>query len=253
MKMVATIEARMFSSRMPGKSLMDIAGKPLLGRVIDRIRLCKKIGDIIVATSINPLDDAIEAFAMEEGVRCYRGSEEDVLLRVVEAAESAGADVTVQFCGDCPFIDWKLVDELIRVYLENEDADMVTNCLELTYPLGIYSYVVPMPVLRNIEKHAKAADEREDTVRYLWEHPREYKLINIKAPEELCRPDLRLTVDYKEDLELARIIYERLFPAKPDFTTIDIIRFLDNNPELKTINHGLIQKSAPHIKAPLER
>ncbi len=248
MRIIATIEARMASSRMPGKSLMDIAGKPLLGRVIDRIKLCKRIDDIVVATSVNPLDDAIETYAKKECIKFYRGSEEDVLLRAVEAAEFMRADVTVQFCGDCPFIDWKLVDYLIQVYLKNPDADMVTNCLKLTYPLGVYTYVVPILAMRQIEKLAKRKSEREDVSRYLWEHPEQFKLINKEAPNELRRPEIRLTVDYKEDAEFARIIYERLFLKKPDFTTIDIIHFLDENPELKSINKGLVQRSAPHIK-----
>ena len=114
MRIVATIEARMASSRLPGKPLLDVEGKSLLERVIDRIKLCKKIDNIVVATSINPLDKAIEDLANRLNIQCYRGSEDDVLGRVVNSAEYVQADITVQFGGDCPFIDWQLTDNLIQ-------------------------------------------------------------------------------------------------------------------------------------------
>lgn len=249
MRIVATIEVRMGSSRVPGKSMADIAGKPLLERVIDRIRLSKKIDDIVVATTVNPIDKVIEDFAKQVGVRCYRGSEEDVLKRVVDGAIYAKADITVQFGGDSPFIDWRVTDELIQTYLDNPRSDLVTNCLKLTYPLGIYAYVVPTDVMRKIETLAKKQSEREDVTRYLWENQERFKLINKEASGDLRRPELRLTVDYLEDIELACRIYSGLYPKKSDFTTIDVIKFLDDNPELKKINARLIQKSAPHIKA----
>jgi spore coat polysaccharide biosynthesis protein SpsF (cytidylyltransferase family)/predicted dehydrogenase len=248
MRFVATIEVRMGSSRLPGKSLADIAGKPLLERVIDRIKLCKRIDDIVVATSVNPLDDRIEEMVERLGIRCYRGSENDVLERVVKAAEYMKADVTVQFGGDSPFIDWKLVDELIKAYLKDPTVSLVTNCLELTYPLGIYTFIVPMRVMKITEGLAKKTAEREDATRYIWEHPEKFKLINKKATQELYRPELRLTVDYEQHLILTKKIYEELVQKKPDFTTIDIIHFIDKHPELKNINSGFMQRSAPHIK-----
>ncbi len=248
MKFVATIEVRMGSSRYPGKALVDIAGKPLLERVVDRIRLCKKIDDIVIATTVNPLDDAIESLARRIGVACYRGSEDDVLDRVVRSAEYMHADVTVQFGGDSPFIDFEMVDDLIQLYLDDPTADLITNSLELTYPLGVYTYVVPMKVMKLTANLAKNGAEREDVTRYIWEHPEKFRLVNRRAPGELNRPELRLTVDYKEDVDLTRKIYEGL-SDKGNFTTMDVIHFLDRHPELKAINKGLMQKSAPHLKA----
>lgn len=253
MRIVATIEVRMGSTRLPGKSLVDIAGKTLLERVIDRIRLCKKIDDIVIATTTNTLDDTIAVLAQNLGVECFRGSEDDVLDRVVRAAEYMHADVTAQFGGDCPFIDWQLVDNLIKRYIEDPTADLVTNCIELTYPLGVYTYIVPMRVMKTIDGLAKEPAEREDVTRYIWEHPEVYKIINIRASALLHRPDLRLTVDYAEDITLARKIYEGLLPVRPDFTTLDIIHFLHENRGLEAINKGLVQKSAPHIKRTKQR
>ncbi len=248
MRIIATIEVRMGSTRSPGKALADIAGKPLLERVIERIRLCKSIDDIVIATSTNPLDGKIEDLAGKLNVRCYRGSEDDVLDRVVKAAEYMKADVTAQFGGDSPFIDWKLTDELIRTYLKDTTADLVTNCLKLTYPLGVYTYVVPMSVMKTTQFLAKRPAEREDVTRYIWEHPERFKLVNIEAGGELRRPELRLTVDYEEDIMLTREVYAHLLPERPEFITVDVINFLDSRPELRDINRDRVQKSAPHIK-----
>lgn len=249
MHVVATVEARMASTRVPGKSLLDIAGKPLLERVVDRIRLSRRIQDVVIATSINPLDDAIEALAHRIGVACHRGSEEDVLDRVVQAAESVRAEVTVQFGGDSPFVDPQLVDRLIERYLREPGVDLVTNCLQLTYPLGIYAYVVPMRAMRDIATLASTKPEREDVTRYLWEHPERYTLVNLTAPPELHRPEIRLTVDYPEDVTLTRELY-RILPE--GFTTQDVLDALDARPELAALNRHCVQRSAPHLSVPAD-
>lgn len=249
MNVVATIEARMASTRVPGKSLLDIEGKPLLERVVDRIRLSRHIQDVVIATSTNLLDDAIQTLAERIGVACFRGSEEDVLARVVQAAESARAEVTVQFGGDSPFVDPQLVDRLIERYLSEPDLDLVTNCLQLTYPLGIYTYVVPMRAMHDIATLASTTPEREDVTRYLWEHPERYRLVNLPAPPELNRPEIRLTVDYLEDVMLTRELY-RILPE--GFTTHDVLNALDTRPELAVLNRHCVQRSAPHLSVSVD-
>ncbi|MEB3238274.1 MAG: glycosyltransferase family protein [Candidatus Sericytochromatia bacterium] len=247
MKIVATVEVRMGSSRLPGKAMMDVVGRPLLARVIERIRLCPSIGHIVVATTVHPDDDVIESFCLQSGVAVHRGSEEDVLQRVVDAAEGAGADLVVQFGGDSPFIDWQLVEELLRAYRSDPSVDLLTNCLTLTYPLGVYTFVVPMANLRLIALEAKRPDEREDVTRAIWEHPERWRLRNLEAPDALRRPHVRLTVDYPEDLALTRELYARLLPTRPAFTTRDVLAVLDAEPTLARINAHCVQRSAPHI------
>ena len=247
LKIVATVEVRMGSSRLPGKALLDVEGRPLLARVLDRIRQCPSINSVVVATTDHPQDDAIEALCRIEGVACHRGSEDDVLRRVLDAADSQGADLTVQFGGDSPFIDWELVERLIAAYRADSSADLVTNCLVLTFPLGVYSYVVPMSVMRRIAMEATRPDEREDVTRAIWEHPETFRLVNLEAPDGLRRPDIRLTVDYPEDLNLTRAVYARLLPGRNRFTTRDVLEVLDAEPALADLNAHCHQRSAPHL------
>ncbi|MBU6427417.1 MAG: glycosyltransferase family protein [Cyanobacteria bacterium REEB65] len=256
MRLVATIEARMGSTRVPGKSIVEIEGKPLLEHVIGRIRLISGIDDIVVATSTKSQDDAIEAVARRLDVAVFRGSEDDVLERVVQAAESRKAELTVQFSGDSPFIDWQVVEFLRDRFYDYPDSDLVTNCLELTYPLGVYTYVVPMATMLVAHAEAKKPKEREDVTRYIWENPQKFKLRNYEAPPELHRPEIRLTVDYLEDIELTRQLYRRLLPQNPRFTTRDVLAIFEREPELAKINAGCVQHSAPHltqtVQAPID-
>ncbi len=248
LKIIATVEVRMGSTRLPGKCLMDLHGKPVLEWIIERICRSKRISGVVIATSINPADDPLEILASKLGVRCYRGSEEDVLNRVYLAAKNAAADVIVEFGGDSPFVDWELADELVDCYLDNPEWDLVTNCLELTYPLGVQAYVMPIRALAEANEFASEPNQREDVTRYLWENHARYRLMNRVAPAELHRPHYRLTLDYPEDLELTKLAYAALLPKNRAFKTKDVIDWLDAHPEIAAINRDCKQRSAPHIK-----
>jgi len=247
MKTVAIIEVRMGSTRLPGKALINVVGKPIIEHVVNRIQLCKKIDEIVIATTVNSLDNAIEKLAKQIGVFCFRGSEEDVLLRVVNASKCINADLVVLSGGDSPFFDWRLADALIEKYCEKPSYDLVTNCLELTYPLGVYTYVVSSKILNEIEALTVTPNQREDTLRYVFENDDQYKIFNLKAPEHLKRPDYRLTIDYQEDVELMKKLYEDIYLNKTDFTIQDVIAYLDKNHEIAEINKHCVQISAPHI------
>src|SRR3989338_7348983 len=147
----AIIEARMGSTRLPGKTLLPIVGKPAIGLLIERLRIAKKINEIILATTINPEDDAIEKFCNENNTKCFRGSSEDVLNRVYSAAKIYDADIIVEVTGDCPLLDPWLIDECIDIFLM-EDYDYLSNFIEQSYPPGIDVQIFTFKVLERLNR-----------------------------------------------------------------------------------------------------
>ena len=247
MKIVGTIEARMGSSRLPGKTLMEVFnGNTLLEIVVKRFKMCKDIDDIVVATTSKYKDDAISEWCKRKSVLCYRGSEEDVLDRVAGACEYLNADVVVQMGADSAYLDFELIDELLAIFKKG-DYDYVCNDLELTYPLGIYAHIVKVEKLLELnDKKNLSNKDREDVVKYIWEHPDEYKIYNVKAPAEKNVPNLRLTIDYPEDFQLAKDLFTCF--NRIDFGTKEIISLYENNPKIFSIVKNLKQKSAPFLK-----
>jgi spore coat polysaccharide biosynthesis protein SpsF len=247
MKIVGTIEARMGSSRLRGKTLKKVYKDfTLLELVVQRFRLCKNIDDIIVATTVEPQDDKIALWCEQNAILYYRGSEENVLDRVVHASVKAKADVIVQMGADSVYLDFELIDELLKVYKDGK-YDYVCNDMELTYPLGIYGHIVKVEKLIELNKKDDLTlEDKEDVVRYIWEHPKEYNILNIQATKEVNCPNMRLTVDYPEDFELAVNIYN--YFDKIDFTTTDIIDLYNANKKLFEPVSTLVQHSAPFIK-----
>jgi len=243
MKFVAVIEARMGSTRTPGKTLLDISGKPLIERVLYRFKLCEKIDDLVVATTVNPKDDILVEFCKKHSVKYFRGSENDVMQRVIEAAESVGADIIVEQGADNPFVDPEVVDQLVEIY-KTGNYDFVSSALKLTYPLGIYAHIFSLIALKKISDITSDPKDRENVNNYFWEHPEQYNLFNLEATGNLHRPEIRLTVDYPEDIELARKVFAHF---KRPFTTQELIQFLDEHPEIRDLNKNCVQKAAPHI------
>ena len=243
MKIVATIEARMTSSRLPGKILKEVMGKPMLERLIERVNRSKHIQEIVVATTTSPQDEETQKACQQMGVSCYRGSEDDVLERVLKTAKAHQADLIVELTGDCPLLDPATIDAVIEKFLDNAPHyDYVSNVLERTFPRGMDTQIFPTKVLDEVNQLTKDPADRENVSLYIYEHPEKYKLGNVKAPEALHRPDLRLTVDLPEDYELVCNIYKELYPKKPDFNLQDIIELLDNKPELLNLNAHIQQK-----------
>jgi spore coat polysaccharide biosynthesis protein SpsF len=247
MKIVGTIEARMGSSRSPGKTLMEIyEGVSLLGLVCRRFRLCRNIDDVYVATTVESQDDPIAEWCTRNSVNYYRGSENNVLDRVVKTSKSAGADAIVQMGADSAYLDFELIDHLVFLY-RSGSYDYVCNDLELTYPLGIYGHVVSVAKLSEINGDNGLTDQdREDVISFLLKQPGTYRILNITAPGELSYAQLRLTVDYPEDIEQAQNIYARF--NRFDFTTSDIIELYHREPEIFAKTMNLVQKSAPFLR-----
>lgn len=242
MKIVATIEARMTSSRLPGKILLPILGKPTLELLIERVSKVRQINQIVVATTSNHSDDIVEELAHRLGVGCFRGSEDDVLDRVLKAAQSYNAHIIVEITGDCPLIDPNVIESLIEIFLNNS-YDYVSNTLKQTYPNGLDTQVFSVKTLEEVAHLTMDPVDHEHVSLYIYEHPEKYSLFNMESglPEKYW--DLRLTVDTIEDFELIRSIYEELYLEKPNFSLGDILDLLDRKPELITINKHIQQKT----------
>jgi spore coat polysaccharide biosynthesis protein SpsF len=243
MKIVATIEARMASTRFPGKTMKEILDRPMLELLIERLKRSKKIDEIIVATTVNPEDEVITRLAEQVGVKWYCGSSEDVLDRVLKAAKTFDADIIVEMTGDCPLLDPELIDLMVEKYLAGKGKyHYVANVIKRTYPRGLDTQVFPVTVLEEVSEITQDPADRENVSLYIYEHPEKYRLLNVEAPPELARPDLRLTVDTEEDLGLIREIYSALYPGNPAFNTLDVIKLINDNPTLRQINIHVQQK-----------
>lgn len=248
MRVIGTIEARMGSTRLPRKTMAPVYnGMSLLECVVRRFRACCALDDVIVATTVEQGDDAIAEWCVKNGVSVFRGSEEDVLERVVGAAQQYGADAIVQMGADSAYLDYQLIDQLVGQYRDGQ-FDYVCNDLKLTYPLGIYGHVVRVEKLVELSKRKDLLDkDRSDVVRYIWEHPESYAIFNTEAPPELYCPRLRLTIDYPEDMEQARDVYAHFGGYL--FTSEQVIDLSRQHPGLFEKTCNLVQQSAPFLTA----
>jgi len=230
----------MGSSRLPGKTMMKILGKPMLELLLERLKRSKLIDEIVIATTTNPKDEVITELAKKTGVKYFRGSEEDVLARVLDAAKSVNADIIVEITADCPLIDPDVVDMVIKEYL-NSDYDYVCNAhdpnripiFHSNFPSGSETQVFSVKVLEEVAGLTDNPYDREHVSVYIYTHPEKFKVFCIKAPDELNYPNLWLSVDYKEDFEVIKKIYESLYLKNPEFSFLDVIEFLKNDPMLK--------------------
>lgn len=254
-KIAASIEARMGSSRLPGKVLMEIEGKPVLQILTERLSKSKYIDEIIIATTVNELDDRISEFGKKSGIKVFRGSEDDVLGRVVGAAESVNADIIVEITGDCPLMDAEVADSVIKEYLNNiPEYDYVTNIgyvgnEKREIPIGMDVRVFSFKELKHISEITNDPEDREHVSLYFFRTGKDkYNLHNIETPDKWKRDyNVRLALDTKEDFEVIKIIYEKLNKMKKDFTLEDILNFLDKNRKVAEINSCVIQKSVKNL------
>lgn len=243
-RIVSTIEVRMGSSRLPGKTMKLIQGKPTLEILLERLARAKRVDQIVVATSVNPEDDAIESLCKRLGYSCYRGSLDNVTLRVAEAAREANADIIAEITGDCILTCAEVVDEAIDYFLSHE-IDYLSNLMEQTYPQGVDIRVFRAKDLMANAKIVTAANDipgQDHVYLYFEEHPEKYRIYQMKAPPEYHRPEWRLDLDYQEDLDLLRIVFDSLYPANPGFTLRDLVAWLDANPQYITVNQGMHRK-----------
>ena len=232
-KIVAVIEARKTSTRLPGKVLLPACGKPLLAHLIERLQYVPNLDAIVVATTVNSTDEPIVELARHMGVGCFRGSEEDVLSRVLGAAQTYDADFIVEITGDCPAIDPNIVKRCIDEFFAS-GADYVENS---QYPGGMNFTAFATKTLAEVELFTRNDPlAREHVSLPIYKHPEKYRQYYVIAPPELSRPDIYIELDEPSDYEMIKAIFEALYPVNPKFTLSDILKFLDSHPEILELN-----------------
>lgn len=246
MKIVATIEARMTSSRLPGKVMMQALGCPMLEHLTRRLKATQSIDEIVLATTVNAADDVLVDFAQKDGIKVFRGSEADVLSRVIGAAESVNADVVVEITGDCPIIDPDLIEQTIRVFQRN-NADYVANSYISSYPDGMDTQVMKLDSLKKSAAMTNDPLDREHVSRYIVHHPEIFSHVYLIAPPSLHWPGLGLTLDEPADYALLCILIEQLGQTNPLFGCGDVIRFLRANPDVLLTNNFVSRTTARPI------
>ena len=270
---VAIIQGRMGSSRLPGKVLLDIAGKPMIQHVIERARRAQRIDALVVATSSEPSDDPIAEFCAGLGVTCARGSLHDVLDRYYQAASAQGADRVVRITADCPMIDPELIDETIRLLNEggaSKPIDFAANRLPppfgRSFPIGLDVEACTFAALQRAWQEATETFQREHVMPFLYEGTQFETSAAMSTPDGISAmygvsargfgiaqlqhvPDyggLRWTVDTPADLEFARQVFARL-GDKPQFTWQDVLTVLQQEPELARINAEVRHKTMTEV------
>jgi spore coat polysaccharide biosynthesis protein SpsF len=239
---VIVVQARMTSSRLPGKVLMDLAGKPLLERELERLERCARADEVMLAVTGNPDDDPLVALAERRGLRWYRGSEHDVLARYAGAAREARADLVVRVTSDCPLIDPGETDAVIAA-LEQRRAtcDYASNRLEPHLPRGLDTEALWRDALERMDRMATSRPAREHVTWFCYaERPDLFALHSVLRPVDAH--DLRWTVDTPDDLEMVRTLYERLGLAEQPLPLAEVIAYVREHPEIPAINQHISQK-----------
>lgn len=233
---LAILQARMSSTRLPGKVLMPLLGEPMLARQIERVRRAKTIDRLVVATSNDRSDDPIAALCARLGVDCFRGSLDDVLDRFCKAAERYSPEQVVRLTGDCPLIDPDVIDAIARFHLAG-GYDYSSNTIYPTFPDGLDVEIFRYACLIEAGREAAAPFQREHVTPFLYQQPGRYRLGDFRRSPDLSA--LRWTVDNPKDYELVCRVYAALHPSRPHFTLDDIVALFENNPDLAKINAGI--------------
>jgi len=245
MKIGAIIQARVSSTRLPRKVLMELpynSGITVLQQVIRRVKKSEKVSKIIVATTREKEDDEILEIAKYEKTEYFRGDKEDVLSRFYFAAKEHNLEIIVRVTSDCPCIDPKIIDLVIEKHLENQ-SDYTSNALERTFPHGMDVEVFNFATLEKAYISATQDFEREHVTPYIYKtSPDLFKITILRAPKELKAPDIRITLDTKEDYALLCAVFDFLYEKNPYFDVYDIVRLFDKKPWLKFINEKVMQK-----------
>jgi spore coat polysaccharide biosynthesis protein SpsF len=239
MKVIAIVQARMASTRLPGKVLANLGSHSVLACVIHRVRKCRLIDELVIATTGEPCDDEIVREAERHATPVYRGSEHDVLDRYYQAADTFHAESVVRVTSDCPLIDSEVSDRTIREFLEKR-PDYASNVLERTYPRGLDTEVVSMAALEQAWREASQPYERSHVTPYLWQNPQRFRLLSVKG--DLDHSAYRWTLDTPEDLSFLRTVYDR-FDGSIDFTWRDVLSLLEREPAIAGGNCHIQQKA----------
>ncbi len=243
-RIVATIEARMTSSRLPGKVLKECLGKTMLDHMVDRVKRATCLDDIVIATTVNDTDDVIVEAARRLGVKYFRGSENNVMSRVLEAAQTHQADIIVELTGDCPLLDPALIDRAVAEYFSS-GVDYLSNLKgeEIAqgrgHPLGFAVQVFSTAVLADAYERTDDPLNLEHVSRYLYQTPDRYSVKYLSTPEAQRGPDMSVTLDTPQDFQVICSVLEALSPENPNFTIEDIVEYLASHPDICRINQDI--------------
>jgi spore coat polysaccharide biosynthesis protein SpsF len=245
MKVVAIIQARIGSTRLPGKVLLDLAGRTVLARCIERAAAFQGVAEVVVATTANPEDDLIVRHANRLGVRATRGSVEDVLSRYLEAARATGADAVVRCTSDNPLIDPEISSSVVHALVASQSSatplDYAANNLERRLPLGLDLGVVTVEALARASRDATTA-EREHVTLHVYRHPERFRLLSVVPAVARDCSSLRWTLDTLDDYRLLATVFERLGAAASSASFADVLRLFEDDPSLAAINSHIAQK-----------
>ncbi len=239
MNIITIIQARMGSSRLPGKVLLPIKGKPLLIRMIERVKASRLVGDIIVATTNDKSDNIISDLCKSENISVYRGDSNNLLDRHYKAVMERSPDIVVKIPSDCPLIDPVVIDKVIGNFISNFGKyDYVSNLHPATYPDGNDVEAMTFSAISEARENAYRQLELEHTTPYLWENPEKYRIGNVlwESGKDYSMTH-RFTIDYEEDFKFINCVYDELFPQNPLFSLEDILLLLNKKPELMAINN----------------
>lgn len=231
------VQARMGASRLPGKPLKKVLGKPLLFYLIERLKRCHKVDHIVIATTDQPRDEELADYAKSQRVSVVRGSEENVLSRYGLAAKLFDSDIIIRITADCPLMDPEIIDGMVVEFL---DVDYLSNTLSRTFPRGLDVEIFSKKALEKALKEAKLPFEEEHVTPYFLSHPELFKLANYAYKTDESAK--RWTVDTEEDFELIKRMIEALYPKKKDFAFEDMLQLVQEHPEWEDINRHIEQK-----------
>lgn len=238
---IAVIQARMGSTRLPCKVLADISGKPLLWHVVNRLLHSKTLDKIVISTTTSPIDDEVATFCKQEGFYCYRGSEDDVLDRYYQTLKKYPAKRIVRITADCPLIDPSVVDDVVNLQTST-GADYASNISPPTFPDGLDTEVFLFQTLDKVWNEANYKYQREHVTGYISDNPEIFKTANLKYARDLSH--WRITVDYPEDFEVVRIIYDELYHGDNCFGLSDIEELIARKPEILELNKKYVRNAS---------
>lgn len=242
-RVVVIAQARMGSTRLPGKGLVDLAGKPLVERVLERAARAESVDEVVLATTDVQADDELAAYVAGLGFRVLRGSSDDVLDRYARAADMAEADIIVRITCDCPFVEPRLIDDVVAA-VSAGGVDYATNTLIRTYPIGLDVEAFTRDALTAAHAEAVQQHEREHVTPFLYQHPTRFRLCNLTAADWATHPEWRLTVDTAEDLALARFLYAGLSDC---FALAEVVALVMRDPSVLETNSGVEHR---HVAKP---
>lgn len=234
---IVIIQARMGSTRLPGKVLKKIMGKPMVSYMIERLSFCNSFDKTVIATTILQKDEPIVQYCLKNKILHYKGSENDVLDRYYQTAKEFNADNIIRLTGDCPLIDPEVIDKLVSQFIKEGNLDYMNT--GVTYPEGAGAEIVSFSALEKAWKNARLDTEREHVTVHIWSNPKDFKTKSLQHSRDLSK--YRFTVDEPQDFEVAKLILLALYKENVIFHLKDIIEYLDSHPEVFQLNQGIIR------------